>query len=102
MMVSQILAKCPTGYLEKQGDIPGWGSYLGSALNLTQHQCMEKCDLEDFCLSFEHGSSQMRCNLNELADPTQGPYEDYVFCMKNGKHATSKLLKRLPQIMYEE
>ena len=79
-----FLATCPAGYEEQQGDIPGWGSYLGGALNLTAHECKEKCNQVDLCLSFEHSSSEMRCNLNDLAQPTLEPYMDYIFCTKNG------------------
>ena len=84
----EISGMCPPGYLEKIGDLPGWGTDLGRALNLTKDQCTQRCSLHDQCLSFEHSEYQMKCNLNKLAQPTLGPYKDFVFCTKNGNIAS--------------
>ena len=94
MMIFRIastncVGACPSGYLEKKGNIPGWGSYLGSGLELTRNECAEKCNVENFCLSFEHSSSEKRCNLNEFGEPTVEPYKDYVFCTKQGNITSS-------------
>ena len=76
---------CPNGYVERQGDLPGWGTDIGSALDLTRQECAEKCDGENSCMSFEHSDTEMKCNLNKIAEPSQGPFRDYVFCTKMGK-----------------
>ena len=71
--------------MEKQGDLPGWGTDIGSALHLTRQECAEKCDGEKICMSFEHSDTEMKCNLNKIAEPSQGPFRDYVFCTKIGR-----------------
>ena len=35
------------------------------------------------CLSFEQSKTKQLCNINRIAEPTQGPHEDFVFCMKD-------------------
>jgi len=76
---------CPNGYAEMHGDIPGWGSSLGSKLYLTRDKCAEECDRFSDCLSFEHSNSEFLCNLNVLEEPTARKYKDYVFCSKRNK-----------------
>ena len=73
---------CPLHYVEKEGDLPGWGTDLGSALDLTREECAMKCNREKACMSFEHSPTQMKCNLNKIAEPSQRPYKDFVFCTK--------------------
>ena len=73
---------CPLHYVEKEGDLPGWGTDLGSALDLTREECAMKCNREKTCMSFEHSPTQMKCNLNKIAEPSQRPYKDFVFCTK--------------------
>ena len=76
---------CPLGYEPKKGDISGWGSEdLGSGLMLTRDECARKCSEKDGCLSFEHSYAEGKCNLNDVSEPNQGPYKDYVFCTKLG------------------
>ena len=77
-----LLETCPAGYHRKIGDLPGWGSDLGSALELTEGQCAHRCDELHDCLSFEHSQIQMKCNLNRIAEPTSEAYEDFKFCIK--------------------
>ena len=76
---------CPNGYVKKEGDLPGWGTNIGRALHLTRQQCAEKCNGENSCMSFEHSDTEMKCNLNKIAEPSRGPFRDYVFCTKMGK-----------------
>ena len=57
---------CPSGYAEKEGDLPGWGTDIGSALDLTRQECAQKCNGEKRCMSFEHSNTQMKCNLNKI------------------------------------
>ena len=76
---------CPKGYAEMHGDIPGWGSSLGSKLYLTRDKCADECDRFSDCLSFEHSNSEFLCNLNVLEEPTARKYKDYVFCSKRSK-----------------
>ena len=111
MMIFRIastncVGACPSGYLEKKGNIPGWGSYLGSGLELTRNECAERCNVENFCLSFEHSSSEKRCNLNEFGEPTVEPYKDYVFCTKQGnimitfQKSITYYMKNNPKTLY--
>ena len=85
---------CPTGYAERNGDLPGWGTDIGSALDLSLENCVKRCDVEKTCLSFEHSRKYMKCNLNEIAEPTQGPTPDFIFCTKIGS-----ILNLLNQIL---
>lgn len=66
----------------RSGDIPGWGSDLGGRLRLSRQECAIKCNEKRDCLSFEQSESRNLCNLNRIAEPTQGPYEEFAFCVK--------------------
>ena len=83
-----IIESCPDGYVIKSGDSPGWGSDLGGRLYLSRQQCADKCSKHRDCLSFEHSKTNNLCNLNRIAEPTEEPFEDFTFCMKEkGKHS---------------
>ena len=73
---------CPTGYAGRVGDLPGWGTDIGSKLDLSLEDCAERCNGDKTCLSFEHSPTEIKCNLNKIAEPSQGPYLDYIFCTK--------------------
>ena len=75
---------CPRGYTKNNGDVPGWGSYLGGGLSLTRDQCAQKCCKMPKCQSFEHSATELKCNLNVVSIPSQKPHKDYVFCSKTG------------------
>ena len=77
-----IIESCPEGYALKSGDLPGWGSDLGERLYLSRQQCADKCSKHRDCLSFEHSKTKNLCNLNRIAEPTKGPFEDFAFCVK--------------------
>ena len=64
--------------------MPGWGSDIGSRLDLTLEQCAKRCNNEISCLSFEHSPSKKKCNLNKIAEPTQDSNADFIFCSKIG------------------
>ena len=79
------IGDCPPGYAVREGDLPGWGdSDIGSALDLSLEDCADRCNGETTCLSFEHSPTQMKCNLNKIAEPSGGPYSDFIFCTKIG------------------
>jgi len=80
--VPSELESCPEGYALKSGDLPGWGSDLGERLYLSRQQCADKCSKHRDCLSFEHSKTTNLCNLNRIAEPTEGPFQDFAFCMK--------------------
>ena len=76
---------CPSGYVQRSGDIKGWGAVNG--IGGGQHvagcsTCASLCDREVGCLSYECSPVELRCNLNAAADPTPGSvnWEDQVFC----------------------
>ena len=74
--------ECPSGYAKRKGDLPGWGNGIGGSYDLTRRECAQKCNGDDRCMSFEHSDTQMKCNLNKIAEPSQGQYLDFVFCTK--------------------
>lgn len=84
LLVKPSSAVCPPGYAKRKGDVPGWGSDIGSRLDLTLEQCAKRCNNEIHCLSFEHSPSKKKCNLNKIAEPTQDPNADFMFCTKTG------------------
>ena len=75
---------CTSGYERRDGDIPGWGTDIGSRLSLTREECANVCTEEEQCMSFEHSNSALLCNLNKIAEPNSGSYKDYAFCTKTG------------------
>ena len=77
-----VIDSCPEGYEFRSGDIPGWGSNLGGRLRLSRQECADECNKNQYCLSFEHSDTRELCNLNRIAKPTQGSFEDFAFCVK--------------------
>ena len=76
---------CPSGYVQRKGGLPQFSSNLGSSLDLTKHECALKCNGEKSCNSFQHSYTQMKCNLSEIAEPSQFAYIDCIFCTKTGR-----------------
>ena len=85
LLMGPALSSCPKGYDHYNGDIPGWGTDLGSALKVSSREwCARLCNALSRCLSFEHSSKSQLCNLNTGATPTANKYLDYAFCTKQG------------------
>jgi len=72
---------CPDGYFMQEGDIEGWGIGGGRAVASCQ-ECANFCSGMDNCKSFECSPTELRCHMNEEADPSQEKYKDYMFCTK--------------------
>ena len=53
-----VLDGCPSGYLEKDGDVGGVGTAVKS---LTMQGCAKRCTEMITCLSFEYNSKEMNC-----------------------------------------
>ena len=77
------LGECPYGYSPKSGDVPGWGSISKNPRIATVNECSSLCNRDESCCSFEYSSTTQICNLNRECDPTQGPFEDYIFWSKD-------------------
>ena len=77
-----VIGSCPSGYVDRDGDLPGWGTDIGSQLDLSLEDCAGRCNSESTCLSFEHSPTEIKCNLNQIAEPSRGTYRDYIFCTK--------------------
>ena len=83
IQISDFIEKCPAGYAKEEGDLPGWGSELGSGLSVSSlKDCGRRCDNLVPCLSFEHSRSTGLCNLNTEAFPAADQFGDYMFCRK--------------------
>ena len=88
-----IAESCPEGYVFESGDVPGWGSDLGGKIRLSRKECAIKCNKNQNCQSFEHSNTKNLCNLNRIAEPTQGPFKDFAFCVKQeGKKCFNLLI----------
>ena len=81
-VVGKQRERCPPGYARMFGDLPGWGTSLGSKIQATREQCANRCSHDDRCLSFEHSNTEFLCNLNTIEDPSVKQYKDYIFCSK--------------------
>ena len=93
---------CPSGYAERDGGLFGFSSDIGRSLDLTRHECALKCSGEKNCISFQHSYTQMKCNLSEIAEPSQAPYLDFIFCTKTGifSYVVNVSLYVLPEIAF--
>ena len=87
-MLTALTGKCPPGYTKREGDLPGWGTGIGGSYDLSRDECAQKCNDDSSCMSFEHSDTQTKCNLNNIAEPSQGQYLDFVFCTKTGIAST--------------
>lgn len=74
---------CPTGYVEKAGNIRGgdqFGRVFGNPKD-TVEDCADDCNSRDGeCLSFEWSPTEKSCYLNKVRDPTEAAHLDFVFC----------------------
>lgn len=83
-------AVCPLGYFFQIGAyIEDYNDYndapLMQDITATLHECAVRCDRNPECLSFEHSSTQSKCNLEKQPNTNQQePNADYVFCSKTG------------------
>ena len=85
ILLNIVPGVCPSGYEKRDGDIPGWGTDIGSRLSLTREGCANRCNAQARCLSFEHSNTEKLCNLNKIAEPTKSVnHRDYAFCTKTG------------------
>ena len=76
---------CPSGYAERDGGLSGSSSDIGRSLDLTKYECALKCNSDRSCKSFQHSFTEMKCNLSEIAEPSQAAYIDFIFCTKTGR-----------------
>ena len=77
-----IAGQCPRGFVEKPGDISGWGQ-IGHYKNVKNiEKCSQHCFEKENCHSFEYSLTAKICNLNRNPNPTKGVYKDYKFCTK--------------------
>ena len=74
------ISECKKGFHLVPGDYPGWGQ-LGSLRIEDTDTCGSLCKSTAGCWSYEFSKSERKCNLNTAIAPTQGIYEDYVFCV---------------------
>ena len=77
--------RCPSGYVEREGSLLDFSFNMGSSLKMTKDECIMKCSSEKSCMSFEHSHTHLKCNLNKIAEPSQVPYLDFIFCTKTGR-----------------
>ena len=77
-----IFIGCPSGYIEKIGDVEGGGLTGGYSAKLAK--CASDCDRRDDCKSFEYSPSQKDCKLLNEWEPTGPKYMDLMFCAKEG------------------
>ena len=88
IQISDVLKVCPGQYIDEEGDIPGWGSELGSKISVRSiADCASRCDEKPLCLSFEQSDTAGLCNLNKEALPSVRKYKDYTFCRKSGNNS---------------
>jgi len=77
---------CASGYEEDVGDVGGWGSINGKGggqIVTSCEQCGGFCDSYSDCLSYECSLTELKCNLNELREPSgREKFRDYGFCKK--------------------
>jgi len=79
---------CASGYEEEVGDVAGWGSIDGKGggeIVASCQQCAGFCDSYPACLSYECSLEELKCNLNELREPSCPgcQFRTYGFCKKN-------------------
>merc|ERR1712039_745031 len=73
--------ECANGYYFQIGDIPGNG--IGGLQQVSNcNECGKLCSDRSTCLSYECSPTELKCNLNNVANPTAGAYGDYNFCTK--------------------
>ena len=81
---------CPSGYVLNPGTHSGTGQ-LGYHKKMGSiDDCLQLCEMEEYCCAFEYSDSKKRCYLNVDCNPTKGVHKDYQFCMKEaGKYIKS-------------
>jgi len=74
---------CPEGFYFDPGNVKGRGFQHQN--NQEMGQCAEFCSQTTKCCSFEYSFEHRMCNLNKECKPTNGQFQDFVFCVKNKK-----------------
>ena len=75
------ISECKKGFHLVPGDYPGWGQ-VGSHTNIADtDECGKLCEDNPSCRSYEYSNTDGKCNLNTVASPSQGIYQDYAFCV---------------------
>ena len=77
---------CPYGYELKSGDLPGYGNpdaggKTDGVNSITA--CAELCNTNALCQSIEYSTTTKVCNRHNQKVPTEGPYQDYIFCSRD-------------------
>ena len=74
--------KCPSGYKLKNGYAPGEGlKRYSSSLD----KCTQDCDASTKCKAFQFSEkSSSGCTLLAVDKPINIPFEDFIFCKKEG------------------
>merc|ERR1712130_515506 len=65
---------CANGYNYQAGDVPGWTSVDGAGGGQSVDdcaKCADLCSVRNKCLSYQCSPSELKCNLNSVADPTR-------------------------------
>eukprot|EP01047_Picozoa_sp_COSAG01_P004878 COSAG01_NODE_162_length_23597_cov_21.924130_21_plen_741_part_00 len=79
-------ANCPSGYIAKSGDKPGFGDSNagGKRTGILQiSSCGQLCNSNSNCKSFEWSPSELFCNLNNVGNPpSTTQYKDYQYCVQ--------------------
>ena len=73
--------QCPTGYIEKYGDIAGFGIEHEPAASI--EACAYRCTHRNDCCAFEFSRISKKCQLHKECFPQDVPFEDYIFCQKS-------------------
>merc|ERR1711972_88897 len=76
---------CADNYFPQNGDVAGWGEVDGAGNGQKVgncDECAKLCTERGACKSYECSGSELRCNLNEGANPTKKAHTDYAFCTK--------------------
>jgi len=89
---------CADNYLPQDGDVGGWGVVAGAGGGqyvASCDECARWCTDRSACKSYECGGdlTELRCNLNEEANPSLQQYKNYAFCTKMS--GTPALIKQL-------
>jgi len=89
---------CADNYLPQDGDVGGWGHVAGAGGGqyvASCDECARWCTDRSACKSYECGGdlTELRCNLNEEANPSLQQYKNYAFCTKMS--GTPALIKQL-------
>ena len=92
--------RCPQGFVKRSGDLKGEVGYSSFSVS-SLSDCAAAADKEFPAKGFMYSKKHKKCKLLARPNPDGPPYEDYIFCQKEGT-LYGVLLRLCPNPIFQQ